>query len=449
MKKRVIAVSMLLVGTFALTGVTSVMAADVDLDANESVALDKLEVTTDIPIEETTVSQVFDAGEEINQLGRVSYLKGVKIDGMDYRLYPEFEDPERAVNELEKAAKNAMDYLRTNYDLEALSNNNYEEYQACVCEALGEENVYTNEALEDELYLIDGFLDIYENGDDNREILETVASVGGNFVGTTVAETAEVTSELQLALPYNTGADEAIETAAEEIAADVEQEYDVTFVKPGEAMQEELSSLNQSEEVYQLGTLAASNINPQAELLTYSGNSAFKPQDGIAYAKKYAPEGKKNPKYKYFDDNDCTNFVSQIKRAGGVKDYTRWTNGSNPYLLRDLSWYYKDKYDYGYIWIRADKFAKFFGVKYKTTSLYTLSTKVKAGSFISYDKKADGDWNHMGFVTNTTKNKKKTNGVTYYDFRVAQHSGDYWSYVSYKDNGWSKQKKGTVFAIVN
>lgn len=89
------------------------MAADVNLDANESVALDKLEVTTDIPIEETTVSQAFDAGEEINQLGRVSYSKVVKIDGTDYRLYPEFEDPEHAVNELEKAAKNGMDYLRT------------------------------------------------------------------------------------------------------------------------------------------------------------------------------------------------------------------------------------------------------------------------------------------------------------------------------------------------
>lgn len=269
------------------------MAADVNLDANESVALDKLEVTTDIPIGETTVSQAFDAGEESNQLGRVSYSKGVKIDGTDYRLYPEFEDTDHAVSELEKAAKNGMDYLRTNYDLEALSNNNYEEYQACVCEALGEENVYTNEALEDELYLIDGFLDIYENGDDNREILETVASVDGNFAGTTVAETAEATCELQLALPYNTGADKAIETAAEEITADVEQEYDVTFVKPGEAVQEELSSLNQPGEVCQLGTLAASSINPQAELLTYGGNSAFKPKKGIAYAKKYAPKGKK------------------------------------------------------------------------------------------------------------------------------------------------------------
>ena len=94
--------------------------------------------------------------------------------------------------------------------------------------------IYTNEALEDELYLIDGFLDIYENGDANKEILELVNSLNGNFQGTTVEETAQATSELQLLLPYNTGADEAVAAAAEEIAADVEQEYHVNFLESDE-----------------------------------------------------------------------------------------------------------------------------------------------------------------------------------------------------------------------
>ena len=105
MKNRIIAICVLLAGTLTLAGVTNVMAAEVNLDANDAVALDKMEVTTNIPIEETIVNQVFDAGDEINQLGRVSYSRGVKIDGTDYRLYPEFEEPERAMSELEKAAK--------------------------------------------------------------------------------------------------------------------------------------------------------------------------------------------------------------------------------------------------------------------------------------------------------------------------------------------------------
>ena len=453
MKNRIIAICVLLAGTLTLTGVTSVRAAEVTLDANDAVALDKIDVLTDIPIEETIVNQVFDAGEEINQLERISYSKGIKISGTNYRLYPEFENPDRAVSELEKMTQTAMDYLKNNYDLAALSNDNYEEYQACVCEALGEEEVWADKALEDELYLIEGFLDIYENGDDNREILEIVESVDGNFEGTTVAEAAQVTGELQLILPYNTGADEAVEAAAEEIAADVEQEYGVTFVKPNEAVQEELSSQDQPSEVYQLGLLNTANITPQAELLAYSGNSAFNVENGRSYANKYAPKDKHNTKYKYFDGADCTNFVSQIKKAGGVKEYTAWkTVGSDSTIDYEKSWFCKTKHNYSKVWTLADKFAKFFGIKSKTSSFYTLSTRVKKGSFIGYDRNGDGNWDHMAFVTAVTKTKKSVNGVTYYDFRIAQHSGDYHAYVSETINHWETLKtthKKIVFAIIN
>ncbi len=451
MKNRIIAICVLLAGTLTLTGVTSVRAAEVTLDANDAVALDKIDVLTDIPIEETIVNQVFDAGEEINQLERISYSKGIKISGTNYRLYPEFENPDRAVSELEKMTQKAMDYLKNNYDLAALSNDNYEEYQACVCEALGEEAVWTDEALEDQLYLIDGFLDIYENGDNNREILEIVESVDGNFEGTTVAEAAQVTSKLQLTLPYNTGADEAVAAAAEEIATDVEQEYGVAFVKPDEVEEEVLSSQSQLDEVCQLGALSTVNITSQVELLTYSGNSAFKSEDGITYANKYAKTPNK-AKYKYFDKADCTNFVSQIKKAGGVKPYTNWTHGSNPTLLKSSSWYYNDKNDYGGIWVKADKFAKFFGIKYKTENFYTFSTKVKTASFITEDKKADGNWDHMAFVVKKGDTLTKTEGVKYYDFKVAQHTSNYNNWVSSKENGWETLKVAypkTVFAIVN
>ncbi len=414
-----------------LSGAMGVKAVDLNPSADDVVALDKLEVTTDIPIEETTTNQAFDAGEEINQLEQVSYSKGFMIDGTKYRLYPEFQDANRAISELEKVAKDGMAYLKVNYGLESLSNSNYEEYQACVCEALGEENVYTNEALGDELYLIDGFLDIYENGDANKEILELVNSLNGNFQGTTVEETAQATSELQLLLPYNTGADEAVAAAAEEIA--VEQEYHVNFLESDELSTGQIGS------------------DQQAELQTYTGNSAFNVDKGITYAKKYAV--KRNIKYdKGFDNKDCTNFTSQIKKAGGVKEFTKWTQGSNPYLLKGSSWYFNKAGDYGAIWVNANKFANFFGVKYKTTSFYTFSTKVKKGSFITEDKKGDGNWDHMGFVVKKGSTLTKTSGVKYYDFRVAQHSDDYDNWVSSVENGWETLKKSNpkiVYAIIN
>lgn len=432
MKKGIFTACILVAGTLMLSGAMGVKAVDLNPSADDVVALDKLEVTTDIPIEETTTNQTFDAGKEVNQLEQVSYSKGFMIDGIKYRLYPEFQDANHAISELEKMAKDGMAYLKVNYGLESLSNSNYEEYQACVCEALGEENVYTNEALEDELYLIDGFLDIYENGDANKEILGLVNSLNGNFQGTTVEETAQATSELQLLLPYNTGADEAVAAAAEEIAADVEQEYHVNFLESDELSTGQIGS------------------DQQAELQTYTGNSAFNVDKGITYANKYAV--KRNIKYdKGFDNKDCTNFTSQIKKAGGVKEFTKWTNGSNPYLLKGSSWYFNKAGDYGAIWVNANKFANFFGVKYKTKSFYTFSTKVKRGSFITEDKKGDGNWDHMGFVTATTKIKKKYNGITYYDFRIAQHTADYHAYVSETKNHWEELTKNSkiIFAIVN
>lgn len=57
----------------------------------------------------------------------------------------------------------------------------------------------------------------------------------------------------------------------------------------------------------------------------------------------------------------------------------------NPTLDKKNSWYYKSKSDYGYRWTVADKFAKFYGVKYKTTSFMSLSKNVKRGSFITKD----------------------------------------------------------------
>ena len=80
MKKGIFTACILVAGTLMLSGAMGVKAVDLNPSADDVVALDKLEVTTDIPIEETTTNQAFDAGEEINQLEQVSYSKGLMID---------------------------------------------------------------------------------------------------------------------------------------------------------------------------------------------------------------------------------------------------------------------------------------------------------------------------------------------------------------------------------
>lgn len=423
MKKKNVVMSALLAMAFTLTGAFSAQAVGADQETSSNVVMNQLVVTTDLPIARETVRQTFDAGEEINKLEPVIYTKGIRISDKSYNLYPEFENPDRAVNELWKCATKAIDYLQDNYDVSSLSRNNYKEYQAYISSSLGDEAVLADETLEKQLCLMENFLDIYENNDDNQEILEAVATVNGNFEGNTVQEVTQVVNELYLALPYNTGATEAIEEAAERVVADVVEEYALPDSQAAQT---------------------------QAELLAYSGNSAFSVSKGITYAKKYAVN--RNTAYTSFSGSDCTNFTSQIKRAGGVADHVEWSSGPNPYVKRDNSWYYTNANNYGTIWVNANKFAKFFGVKSTTKNFNTLSTKIKKGSFIGYDKTGDGGWDHMAFVTVKTESKKTTNGVTYYDFKVAQHSSNYHAYVSDEANGWEKLKKDNsklVFCIVN
>lgn len=186
--------------------------------------------------------------------------------------------------------------------------------------------------------------------------------------------------------------------------------------------------------------------------MDYSGNSKFNVSRGVEYAEKYAK--KANSKYKNWisSKKDCTNFVSQIKTYGGVKHhYSYVTIKAEQHLIKSKSWYYSSKNNYGGIWPSADKFAKFFGVKSKTTNFKTFSSNVKKGSFIAYDKENDGKWNHMAFVTSKSSKLKKTNGVSYYDFRIAQHSKEYNALVSEAENAWEKIKASypsVRFAIV-
>lgn len=68
-------------------------------------------------------------------------------------------------------------------------------------------------------------------------------------------------------------------------------------------------------------------------------------------------------------------------------------------------------------------------------SFLTFAAKVVAGDFIALDSDNDGDWDHMGFVCETGK-YVTTEGVTYRDFLVAQHTNNYCDWVSSSVNHW-------------
>ncbi len=121
-------------------------------------------------------------------------------------------------------------------------------------------------------------------------------------------------------------------------------------------------------------------------------------KNAISYAKKYAV--KPNPAYKNFSSSggDCTNFASQIARAGGIADRVYW----KPYI---------------YGWINAHGFGISFGKKNQTKKWNTLASKLSPGSFIGADFNGDGTLDHIAFITG--------NGSTSTEKYIAQHTSNY------------------------
>ena len=79
--------------------------------------------------------------------------------------------------------------------------------------------------------------------------------------------------------------------------------------------------------------------------------------------------------------------------------------------------------------------------KYPTTTTLLLTAPGHI-MFIKGQGECGGKkWKHLGFVTKAYNKRVKTNGVTYYDFKVAQHSKEYHRKVSHKNNGGETLKK--------
>ncbi len=157
-----------------------------------------------------------------------------------------------------------------------------------------------------------------------------------------------------------------------------------------------------------------------------SSGSRFQRKYGRNYALLYAKE--RNSKYKSFD-KDCTNFASQILIGGGKE-------------MEYNGWYYDWKsiraLDYcTQTWSVADKFCKYWGITYKYNSHSAFSKGLDWGDFITYDTAKDGDWDHLGFVTDCKDSVNKKLG--YKDYKVAQHTRDYLDWTSSDNNKWEKR----------
>lgn len=144
--------------------------------------------------------------------------------------------------------------------------------------------------------------------------------------------------------------------------------------------------------------------------------------------------------YVYYVNGDCTNFVSQCLRAGGKGDTS--------------SWWCNGKYNHSSAWVNANQFVNTFdtydslyeGNQRRTGSHFRFTESISAGDVIALDFNGDWIWDHLGIVTDWDN---YTGSYGYYDYKVAQHTANYWEWTSSAANGWEDDNGSYYWAKVN
>lgn len=311
----------------------------------------------------------------ISDVGTISVKKQIIFQNNNYDLYCTFDDPNKAIYEISNLVPNLINLLKAKYSLEELSNNTWKDYYNAMYELFDDNECpewYTESNIE--FRRLSSFFDIYENEEKNLEIL----SYCDTSYMTASTDLEDMKTNLFYALPY--------------------------------------SSVEKSPFIYQIDLTSI--------------EKGFDTSKGIAYAEKWATS-KNTDEYYYFSHGDCANFTSQILENGGVAQEV-YDDEAKGWWHTVTSHWYGNTHKHSQAWSFADVFSRYMGVNYTTTSNSSFSSNIKAGDFIATDKTNDGDWDHMGFVTEVKSTQ--TNG--YYDYKVAQHTSDYLAWASSKDNGW-------------
>lgn len=325
----------------------------------------------------------------LKDIGQITSGGTVSVYGIDNNLFVEFVDPEKAISDLHKKIPNLLHLLSLEYSLDKLTSTNWQAYQSAMYSYFDSDNKPSNYTESNvEFRTLRAFFDMYENTDKNKEILR---------LGEELSKTRDGdVTELALLLPYT-----------EPLAAEFAEK----------------------------NAMKAS----RAPLLV---------DEAIKYATEYATSPNK-PTYYYFSNGDCANFVSQILEHAGVSqvvydsEYSGWWHTRTSGFL-GIGYTHKHSRS----WTMADTFSRYMGIVYTTTSNRSFSENIEAGSIIAADFDSDGDWDHMGFVTDTSS---YVGTYGYYDYRVAQHTSNYHGWASLETNGWDtiEDDDGTYARIRN
>ena len=101
----------------------------------------------------------------------------------------------------------------------------------------------------------------------------------------------------------------------------------------------------------------------------------------------------RNGAYKDFGDSDCTNFVSQTMKAGGIVQY-------DAFWPWQREWYYSSSTNYSGSWVGVSKFVDFMlgerGATYVSpSSMSARYTPASIGDVYMYDWGRGAGWSHL------------------------------------------------------
>lgn len=327
------------------------------------------EVVSNVPqvtVEAST--KVRDVSPLLVTIGDVLEPSEIVVGSNTYTLLPQFKSQGNAISNIRH--NKAVAELQSHYGLDVISDSNWKQYRDYCYEYLDAQDrpEWYSEGSRDVFQLFQ-FFDIYENSERNEEAIKIATTSDSRHL-------SENQEFLSLLPSYSV------------TSADVVEEPTV------------------SESAARVPVLATSAL------------SGFNRTAANSYASKYAT----NPNtgsYQYFPNGDCANFASQIMENAGVSQTSTWWH-------RRIGWIHQ----HSDTWVNADKFARYTGLSFITSSNSQFSNYMKTYDFIAADYTHDGTWDHIGFVVN----KRKTGSS--YDYNVAQHTANYIAWSSSQTNGW-------------
>ena len=386
-----------------MTGYHSTYANTSDDDSSIRI-LNEGEFFTYRPIQIKEIHKKADVNYNVlSGFGNILYQKSIIIDDVENSLLCTFEDLDQSLNIVQSKCNKILDILSNKYHVDKLDNNNWKEYQILIDNYSSDPE--SNKMYEEhgellkQYYSLQAFLQIYEDSFINKEVLDFINIANQKLKDKSISKI--VLDDLKGHLPYT-----------DPIVKDNQ--------KTLELVQSDNSNKPQCRQIMGLKNLTAANN----------------------YALAYAEHP--NPNYRFFNNGDCTNFVSQICYTGGVPMsnswyYTGWGLSPNTKtwtVAHEFANYWKPRW---YTGLTKDHFYKW------SEQLYT-----KGGSVIGMDTAGNKRYHHLAYVTKRANNKKTKFGRTFYDFYICQHSSNYQSWASDNKgtaNGWLNQPDGTIFAI--